>query len=174
MSTQDFKNSNTIAYDKEVRLKIEKMHDLVCDEVLNVANGAMDYGRKFNPEAKDLLKIMAEFASELTVALMEARADKKVLTHEEQSDFDGVKSVVDTIGNLQYELNKLIQKTEAFQSMAIEVHQSGLSFAEKLMNVQDVFRMVRANINDYAFMSADPKKAYEYRDQLEKENKANN
>jgi hypothetical protein len=170
-STNDYKKQNTIAYDKHLREKLKTLHDMLGIEITDVAVGAMDYGLKFNPQAKEILKTLSSITSDFSVVLLNAKGNKSKLSEEEQLDYDNIKSLTAYLGNLQYKLNKIIQKAEEFNKLTVELRDMGMSCAEYIMEAQEQFRMVRANINDLAFMSADPDVAYEYRDLAEKESK---
>lgn len=169
MSIKKFKEENTIAYDKQLREKLRALHDSLGEEVTDVATAAMDYGGKFSPEAKITLKLMSELASDLSVALINAKSDKEKLSPEEQQDYENISALAENLGNLQFKLNRIIQKSEEFKKVAQELQEEGMNLAENIMDAQESFRMVRANINDLAFLSADPNVAYKYRDELAKE-----
>lgn len=170
MSIKAFKNKNAIAYDESLRDKLKQLHNMLGAEITDVAAGAFDYGQNFNPEAKQVLKTLSSIASDLSVVLLNARK-KKTLSKEEQRDFDNVKNLTESLGNLQFKLNKIIQKAEEFKKIAQDLREMGMDCSNYIMDTQEQFRMVRANINDFSYMSVDPEIAYQYKEELAKEDR---
>lgn len=170
MSTQDFKNKNTIAYDISLRSKLGQLHDMLGVEITDVAVGAMEYGSKFSPETKDILKTLSSVTSDLSVVLMEAKGSKKELSPSEKEDFDNVKSLIEYLGNLQFKLNKIIQKVSEFNTVAQEMKDLGMDCAEYTMTAEKQFKTVRARINDLDYLSADPSIAHTFKKEEIEEN----
>lgn len=169
MSTDDFKSENRIAYDKYLRSKLGELHDMLGVEITDVAVGAVNYGMKFNPEAKDILKTLSSITSDFSVLLVSAKGENKELTEKEQQDFNNIKKLTDYLGNIQFKLNKIIQKSEEFKKLARELEELGVGCAEYIMEAQEEFRNVRAEINDLSYLSVNPSVAYQYEEQLKKE-----
>ena len=171
MHVKDYKQKNTIAYDTYLRERLETLHHLLGTNITDVASGAMEYAYKFNPEAKEVLKTMSRLTSDLSVDLMNAKSDKKILTKEEQEDFDHIKEVVEYLGNMQFKLNKIIQKSKELQNISVELNDLGISFTNDILDAQEKFRSIRADINDFGIMSEDQKTASSFEKQLKDENK---
>lgn len=165
MNIQDFKTKNTIAYDMFVRDRLETLHRLLGEDVTDVADGAMEYGYKFIPESKNVLKEVSKLTSDLSLSLMNAKHDKKALTSEEEQDYKEMKDLIDDLGNMQFKLNKVIQKIETLKKDASELVTLSTSFAQDIINAQEKFRNIRIDINDYGFLSSDPKIAHQISDQ---------
>jgi len=153
---QKFKKKNTIAYDADLRKQLKHIHDLLGEDVTDVASQAMEYGFKFQPEAKSLLKAISKLTSDLSITILDAKSDKKKLNKEEQEDFDRVKGMTDVLGNLQYKMNEVIKDVGVFNKATEELYESGLDLAEEIVTSQEQFRELRSDFNAIGFLSKDP------------------
>ncbi|MBN2016073.1 hypothetical protein JW766_04540 [Candidatus Dojkabacteria bacterium] len=153
---KNLKDLNTIAYDRNLRDQLARLHEMLGVEITDVASGAMEYTTKFRPSAENTLKVMSKLASDLSVALIEAKGNKKVLSEEEREDYKAIEGVAETLGNLQYKLNKLIKSVKKFNENTEELQELGFRLAQDIMDAQDQFRNVRANMNALGHMSENP------------------
>lgn len=164
--TPDLKTVNTIAYDKPLRDYLKQLHDMLGEGVTDIASNAMEFAYKYRTDAADYLKFMSQLTSELSVALLEAKGDKK-LDEEEQRHFDGIKGLAETLGNLQLKINKIIQDLKKLDNLADLVSEEGASLANEVIEAQAQFRTVRSDINDLNVFSRNPRLANLFRQQTE-------
>jgi|GEM_PF-1937570 len=164
---QDLKKKNAIAYNRPLRDQLETVHKLLGSEITDVANTAMNYGIKFQPSAEGALKIMSKLASDLSVLLLEAKKEKESLSTEEESDYDAIKSLTDVLGNLQFELNRIVKLSKKFYEIAEELLDEGVSLGETIIEAQASFREVRIDINALGFLSRNKDIAYLFEDNAE-------
>ena len=143
---QKFKKKNTIAYDADLRKQLKHIHDLLGEDVTDVASQAMEYGFKFQPEAKSLLKAISKLTSDLSITILDAKSDKKKLN----------KGMTDVLGNLQYKMNEVIKDVGVFNKATEELYESGLDLAEEIVTSQEQFRELRSDFNAIGFLSKDP------------------
>lgn len=153
------KEENGIAYDATLREQLKYLHQILGTDITDVAVSAMEYGIKFQPRGKMVLKVMSKLASDLSVALLEAKGERK-LSEEEKGHFEAVKHLVSTLGNLQFDLKKIIKKVDEVNKLVESLSKMGMKFAESIMDAQDEFKEVRANINALSWLSNNPEIAY--------------
>ncbi len=151
----EMKNYNNIAYDKNLRERLEELHRLLGAEVTDVADQAMKHGISFIPGAKKIMKLMSKLASDLSVALLEARGDNELSTEEDQN-FNEIKKLAGTLGNLQYKLNEIIKKVNLINKQMEELREISFDFGDEISDAQADFRKARAHINDLGYVSDDP------------------
>lgn len=149
-------NVNSIAYDGNLREQLKILHEMLGFEVTDVASGAMEFGYKFKGDAEKVMKYLSKMASQLSIALQEARKTGKQLSSQEQEDYERIKALTAVLGNLQDKLNRVIKTTEDINQQNEKLREQGVDLAEHIMEAQDSFRSVRAGINAYGFMSEDP------------------
>ncbi|MBD3329408.1 hypothetical protein GF357_02845 [Candidatus Dojkabacteria bacterium] len=158
-SIKDLKKSNKIAYDETIRKNLIELHKFLGLGMTDVAVEAIGGSDTFLPHAKKALKSMSKQASDLTVALLEARGDSK-LSKEEENDFRSIALVTSTLGNLQFKLNDLIKMAEMGQGRSADFLNRASNFADAIMAAQAEFRNARAGINALGGLSEDPSIAY--------------
>jgi hypothetical protein len=154
----EMKDYNNIAYDKNLRERLEELHRLLGAEVTDVADQAMKHGIGFVPGAEGVMKIMSRLASDLSVALLDARGDNE-LNVEENKNFNEIKKLAGTLGNLQYKLNEVIKKIKLINKQMEELRELSFDFGDDISNAQADFRKARAHINDLGYVSDDPRLA---------------
>jgi regulator of replication initiation timing len=147
---------NSIAYNGNLREQLKTLHEMLGLEVTDVASGAMEFGYKFRGDAEKVIKYLSKMASQLSIALQEARRGEKTLTSQEQEDYEKIKALTAVLGNLQDKLNRVIKSTDKINLQNEKLREQGVDLAEHIMQAQDSFRSVRAGINAYGFMSQDP------------------
>jgi len=150
---------NAIAYNVPLRELLKKLHEMLGIEITDLANEALQHRIQFREDTTIVLKIMSRLASDLSILLIEAKQSKKILSKEEQYDFETVKSLTGTLGNLQFRLNNLIMMSTMSEVSNIQFSKASLEFAEEIMKAQQQFREVRANINSLGFLSHNPELA---------------
>lgn len=153
----DLKQQNTIAYDMNLRERLKVLHQLLGEDITDIASAAMDYGIKFQPQAKDILKEVSELTSDLSVAVLEAKNDKQTLSAEEEEDARQLSEITNILGNLQFKLNKVIMAIDKFKALAEELNSVGVALAEEIVHAQEHFRDLRADFNALGFLSKNPK-----------------
>ena len=151
-----FKKENTIAYDKNLRSQLKTIHDMLGEDVTDIASRAMEYGIEFHPKSQGVLKAISKLTSDLSVAILEAKDDKKKLSKVEQEDFEQVKTLTNLLGNLQFKINEVIKNIDKFNRVAEKLYEAGVSLAQDIMDSQEKFRMLRADFNAIGFLSDDP------------------
>lgn len=158
--SEDLQKQNAIAYNKPLREQLQIVDEMLGVEVTDIANDAIQYSIKFQINAEKVLKTMSKLAADLSILLIKAKESKKALNKDEVEDFEAIKSLTGTLGNLQFKLSRLINKTKASNEINTGISQDGLAFAESIMEAQQQFRKVRASINAFGFMSQDPDVAH--------------
>lgn len=155
----DLKKDNKIAYNSDIRCKLIELHKFLGLGMTDVVVEAIGGSDKFLPHAKVALKSMSKRASDLTVALLEARGDSD-LSEDEEQDFKLIALVTSTLGNLQYKLNDLIKMAEMGEGKSFDFVNRASDFADAIMAAQEEFRNARASINALGALSDDPSIAY--------------
>lgn len=164
--TPDLKTINTIAYDKPLRDYLKQLHDMLGEGVTDIASNAMEFAYKYRTDASDYLKLMSQLTSELSIVLIQAKGDKK-LDEEEQRHFDAIKGLAETLGNLQFKINKIIEDLRKLDKLADKVSEEGAELANSVIDAQAEFRAVRSDINDLNVFSRNPRLANLFREQTE-------
>lgn len=155
----DLKSVNSIAYDASLREQLEELHKMLGLEITDVATGAMEFGIKFNGDGERVLKFLSKMASQLSIALIEAKKQKVELTVEEKEDFERIKSLTAVLGNVQDKLNRVLKTSKEILFKNEEIGKQGMDLAEYIMDAQEQFRNVRASINAFGFLSNNPELA---------------
>jgi len=159
MNTDELKDANKIAYDKPLRERLKELSDFLSTDITDVASGASEYGLKFAPDAKNVIKEMSKLDADLTVALIEVRG-KGELNKEEKEDFELIKGLTESLGNLQFKINKIIKKSEHMNKLSQELVDDSLNAGLEVMNTQEQFRKVRKKINAIGILSNNPDIAF--------------
>jgi len=157
---ENLQKQNVIAYNRPLRDQLKMVHEMLGIEITDVANEAIEFRDKFRVDAEKMLRIMSKLAADLSILLIEAKATKRRLGSSEQNDFDAIKSLTGTLGNLQFKLNNLIHMSMESKKLSIDISKASLEFAENIMQAQQQFREVRAGINSLGFLSNNPELAY--------------
>ncbi|HEX9804127.1 MAG TPA: hypothetical protein VGA67_00435 [Candidatus Dojkabacteria bacterium] len=158
-------DKNSIAYNHNLRTQLETLHNMLGSEVTDIAGNAMEFGFKFSNDAESVLKYMSKSASQLSIALINARNKGGELTAEEQKDYDNIKSLAAILGNLQDKLNRVIKLVKNANEINAQISEQGMSFADSVVKAQEQFREVRKDINDYGFLSKNPELASLFEEQ---------
>lgn len=156
MNVNDLIKQNGIAYNRSVRKQLKKIHDSLSMDVTDVAANASQYAIKFTPHAQETLKEVSKLSSDLTVALLNAKGDK-TLTKKEREDYKSIKQLIDILGNVQFKMNGIIQKSKKMNQIADELVDDSYELSKEIMNAQDKFRAVRKKINAYGAFSNNPR-----------------
>lgn len=166
---QNLNDMNAIAFDGSLRDKLKTLHDMLGDEVTDVATNAYEFGIRFNSDSEKILKYMSSIASKLTLALMKARKSKENLSPEEQEDFDKIVYLTTVLGNLQDRLNTVINLSKQINDLNFQINEASIKLADEIMDSQEKFREVRANIDAYGFLSTNPELARLFEDSRQQE-----
>lgn len=161
---EKLQKQNVIAYNRPLRDQLKMVHEMLGIEITDVANEAIEFQDKFRTDAVNMLHVMSKLAADLSILLIEAKATKRRLSAGEQNDFDAIKSLTGTLGNLQFKLNNLINMSKESKRLSIEISKASLEFAENIMQAQQQFREVRAGINSLGFLSNNPDLAHMFDD----------
>ena len=156
----ELKKKNTVAYNKPLRDQLEAIHQMLGTDVTDIANSAMQYSIRFNPDAEETLSKMSKLASDLSVLLLEVKSQKKELNEEEKHDYDAMKKIADILGNLQFEINQIVKISKKFKDIAADLLEKGTALGMSIINAQEVFRNVRIDINALGFLSQNKEIAY--------------
>lgn len=156
---KDFQEINQVAYNSKIRYKLKDIHQLLGGEITDVASAGMQVGRSIIEKAEELREQISSLTSELTVALIELRGNEADFNKEEVEDFRNIKRITDQLGNLQFSLNHLIKKIKTYNEAADEVQEVGMDLGEQIMDSQELFRKVRADMNAFGLLSKDPETA---------------
>lgn len=158
---------NSIAYNEDIRNQLKTLHEMLGNEMTDIANGAMELTNRFSDQGDDLLKYMSKLTSQLSIFLINARNADSNLSEEEKQDYERIKSLTNVIGNLQDKLNRVVKLLKSARDINTQVGEEGMELAENIMNAQQEFRSVRSGINAYGFLSEDPKMANLFESQRE-------
>ncbi len=159
---QNLQEINQIAYNPEIRERLQKIHEMLGAEVTDLASAGMNIGMRVVDNARKLREEISSLTSDLTIALMDIRGAEGSLNQEEKDDFENVRELTEQLGNLQFKINALIKKTVKYNEVASEVQEAGMDLATNIMDTQDKFRKVRADLNAYGVLSKDPDVATSY------------
>lgn len=163
----NFSDINSIAYNADIRDQLKTLHEMLGNEMTDIANGAAELTNRFSDQGEDLLKYMSKLTSQLSIFLINARNADTNLTEEERLDYERIKSLTNVIGNLQDKLNRVVKLLKSARDINTQVGEEGMELAELIMNAQQEFRYVRSGLNAYGFLSEDPKMANLYESQRE-------
>ncbi|HUD44836.1 MAG TPA: hypothetical protein VMR41_04795 [Patescibacteria group bacterium] len=157
-SDTSLKSVNTIAYDKPLREKLDELHVSLGEGITDIAASATQFTAKYKETAIIQLKFMSKLTADLSVALIHAR-DGKQLDIEEQSQFDDMKKLADSLGNLQFQINRLIMDVTKMEKLSEQISSEGDSLLNAVMDVQSKLTVIRSDINDLGIFSNNPQMA---------------
>ena len=155
---KDYESVNKISYNKNLRQKLEEAHKFLGLEVTDVIDASTGDREDFIRSAQNVLKMMSKFASDLSVALFEA--GKGHLNWKEAVEADKVGKIAEMLGNLQFELNKVIKYAEEQGAETAKIIEMISDFGSSVMKAQEEFRSVRASMNALGYLSDNPRLAY--------------
>jgi hypothetical protein len=158
MNNLDNQN-NQVSSNINLRQQLESLHEMLGSEITDFATDALRFGTHFSQEADQVLRTMSEVTAKLTVSLMEVKTFKYNLSQDEQADYDKIKSLVLVLGNFQDKINRIIKLSEQINKLNTQLKTSALDLTEDILITQQKFREVRSQINDYGFLSKNPRLA---------------
>lgn len=150
----NLKQINTIAYDKELRDLLKQAHDTLGESVTDIANKSMQSTMTLVDDARTELSRLSQMASELSIALINAKGDKR-LDLDEQTHFDQVKDFAGRLGNIQFRINRIIRTFDERAKLDGEINTLSLSLAQEIMDTNDVIHSLRASMNALGLYSND-------------------
>jgi len=158
---QNTEEQNAIAYNPVLRDQLKDLHELLGDEISNIVAEAIEPGRKLSEQAEKALLAMSEGASKLTLELMAVRESKKKLNEEEQRNYDQIRNLAATLGNLQLKVSKILKIVSEITAMNVLLKGAAIDLTEDITAAQQQFREVRSGINDFGVFSQNPDLAYQ-------------
>lgn len=165
-SDSSLKSLNTIAYDKTLREYMSDLHSVLDIGVTDISAQAITLSIKYKADAVKQLKFMSKLTADLSVSLIKAKGDKE-LNAEEQKQFDIIKELADTLGNLQFKINRLIMDMAKMESLGEQISKEGEALLDSIMIAQNSLIHIRGNISDLGFLSQNHKIAVLFSEQNE-------
>lgn len=152
---------DSIAYNPIVRQQLENLHDMLGVEITDIPDALITGEPGSIERGQNILKELSKLTSDLSVALLEIKGQKDQLNPQENTNYESIKGLVGTLGNLQYELNDIL-KFKASGNDDPKLAEMAMDLEQDIISVQEEFRKVRSNINDLGFLSYDPNISFEY------------
>lgn len=149
------KQQNAIAYNRKLRSQLRNLHEMLGDEITDLVTGELGDPDTFFTEAQKVIKTLSELTANLSVLLLKVKESKKELSAEEERDYHMIEELTDALGNLQYEIHMLIKHMQQSQKIKTFTAES-LRVIDKIVETQEKFRAVRAQINNFGYMSKNP------------------
>ena len=165
-SDSSLKNLNTIAYDKTLREYLDNLHYALDKGITDVSAQAVQSSIKYKEDAIKQLKFMSKLTADLSVVLIKAKGDKE-LNPQEQEQFDTIKKLADSLGNLQFKTNRLIMDITSMEELGGQISHEGEVLLDSVVEVEGNMIKIRANINDLGFFSQNPEMAVLFNEQHE-------
>lgn len=150
----NLERQNSIAYNRKLRGQLKKLHEMLGEEITDLASGDLGNASTYFNEAQRVLKELSGLTAQLSVILLEAKQSKEELSDEEKYDYSMIHDLTNALGNLQFELNRLIKHMEPTDKE--QYTKESLKVMERITQVQEQFRAVRSHINDFGSMSNNP------------------
>jgi len=207
-----------VVEEAELISSLRNLVTLISEQIVSSSYSVSGNIDKWLQEGEGLRAELSSLTSNLTIALMNAKGEKKDLANEEEASFrgvqlltnelgnfllsftrlinlvegskthlmsiielsnplmdritvfintfslkkngkDSIKKLVEFLGNSQYKLNKSLIEMEKYQKNAQQIDERAFDLSTKILDAQQVFREVRASINDLGFLSDDPSMA---------------
>ncbi len=149
------KNINAIAYDKTLREYLNQLHTILDQGITDMSAQAVRLSIKYKDDAVNQLKFMSKLTADLSVALIKARGDKE-LDPTEKEQFDTIKQLADSLGNLQFKTNRLIMDISNMEKLGSQISHEGEVLLDTVMEVEGTMTRTRAAINDLGYFSQNP------------------
>lgn len=149
------KKENTIAYDNKLRDYLEDLNSTLDIGITDLSSQTVTLIIKFKEDAVKQLKFMSKLTADLSVALIKAKGEKD-LKQEEQEQFDTIKHLADSLGNLQFKINRLIMDMTKMEELGEKISSESEAILESTMELQTKLMNIRVEINDFGFLSHDP------------------
>lgn len=154
-SDPSLKSLNTIAYDKTLRLYIKDLQDVLDSGITDISAQAVQLSVRYKEDAVKQLKFMSKLTADLSVALIKAKGNKE-LNAQEQEQFNTIKKLADSFGNLQFRINRLIMDITKMESLGNQISEEATVLLDSVTDVQSTILDIRAKINDLGFFSQNP------------------
>lgn len=164
LDTNQLIKQNAIAYNTKLRDQLKRLHEMLGDEITDLVSGTLGDKNSFFPKAKKIIKDLSELTAQLSLILIEAKKTKTKLTQEEERDYQMITELTDSLGNLQYQLNKLLKNMHGTQDVEVFTTES-LKVMEQITTIQEKFRSVRSQINDFGHLSNNPEIAVMFKNE---------
>lgn len=164
LDTANLKTANAIAYDKPLRDYLKELRNTLSEGLMDISVSAMKQGTEYKFKAIEQLKFMSGLTSELSVALIKAKGEKKLDT-QEQEQFDSIKELTNTLGNLQFSLNSIIMDFNKMEKLGDKISKEGEDLMNSVVDVQAKLMTIRADINDLGFFSKNSELAHLFDEQ---------
>ncbi len=120
--------------------------------VTDIAASAIRCAVKYKADAVEELKFMSKLTADLSVALINASGEKE-LNAEEQEQFLSIKKLTDSLGNLQFRINRLIIAITKMEKLGEQIASGGQVLLDAIMETQTNLIAIRADINDLGHFS---------------------
>lgn len=158
------KQQNTIAYDTPFREAIEKSHNLLGTDITDFYQQAWEQGSEGKDKALQILKNYSKATADLSLALMQAREDKKDLSPEEENAYQKAKEGTVRLSKIQKKVNDMVGKINQRVELAQELSKDSDELVEMVMDTQEYLRNLRSSMNAYGYMSDDKEVARKFED----------